>query len=128
MHEQKFHAYWLQGMTKAAAHTAWGLFFTAAEQAEIAGPLSEALVSAPWGPYLCKHAAANAIRPGTAMFAPNGLRLPRFTSWILPFRLDQIRSSSSVVLGTIVCLSIPLHVPIRISFCNTYEPITVHTV
>ena len=73
-------------MTKASEHTAWGLFFTAAEQAQIPGALSKALVCAPWGPSLCTHAAANAIRPGTAMFAPSGLRLPRFISWVLPFR------------------------------------------
>ena len=77
-------------MIKASAYTAWGLFFTAAEQAEIAGPLGEALLGVPWGPDLCKHAAGNAIRPGMAMFASNGLRLPRFISWILPFRWDHI--------------------------------------
>lgn len=81
---------WLQGMIKASAYTAWGLFCTAAEQAEIAEPLGEGLLSVPWGPDLRKHAAGNAICPGMAMFAPNGLRLPRFISWIMPFRWGHI--------------------------------------
>ena len=75
-------------MIKASAYTAWGLFFTAAEQAQIPEPLGKALVCDRLWPYLCKHAAANTIRPGTAVFAPSGLRLPRFISWILPFRYE----------------------------------------
>ena len=75
-------------MTKASAHTAWGLFFTGAELAEIPGALREALLSSPWKAELCKHAAAGPILHATAMFAPSGLRLPRFISWVLPFRSD----------------------------------------
>ena len=73
-------------MTKASAHTAWGLFFTAEDLAEIPQPLKVTLLCSAWAPHLCSHAAASSILHATAMFAANGLRLPRFTSWILPFR------------------------------------------
>lgn len=108
-------------MTKASAYTAWGLFFTAAEQAEIARPLGEALLCAPWGPDLGKHAAGNAIRPGMAMFAPNGLRLPRFISWILPFRWDHIFLLPLCAFGVFS----DLIVPCRFSFCISYKPLTL---
>ena len=73
-------------MTKAAAETAWGLFFTAAELAEIPQPLIGTLLSTPWRPDLSRTAAAGTILHATPMFGPNGQRLPRFISWILPFR------------------------------------------
>jgi len=76
----------VQGMTKASAHTSWGPFFTAAELAEIPECLQEALLGSPWKPDLCNYATAGTVLHATAMFAPNGMRLPRFISWVLPFR------------------------------------------
>lgn len=73
-------------MTKASAHTAWGPFFAAAELLEIPKTLSQLLLHNPWSLNLGKYATAGTILHATTMFAPNGLRLPRFTSWILPFR------------------------------------------
>lgn len=73
-------------MIKASAYTAWGLFFTAAELAEIPEPLRELLMCTPWKQDLCKFAAPGTIVHATPMFAPNGMRLPRFISWVLPFR------------------------------------------
>ena len=76
----------VQGMTKASAHTSWGPFFTAAELAEIPECLQAALLGSPWRPDLCNYATAGTVLHATAMFAPNGMRLPRFISWVLPFR------------------------------------------
>ena len=76
----------VQGMAKASAHTAWGPFFTAAELGEVPEPLKEALLGTQWRSDLSKYATAGTVPHATPMFAPNGLRLPRFISWILPFR------------------------------------------
>ncbi|KAL0030482.1 hypothetical protein WJX79_008953 [Trebouxia sp. C0005] len=85
--DAKVQKYCIQGMTKASAHTSWGPFFTAAELTEIPECLQEALLGSPWKPDLCNYAIAGTVLHATAMFAPNGMRLPRFISWVLPFRL-----------------------------------------
>ncbi|KAL0021538.1 hypothetical protein WJX77_005533 [Trebouxia sp. C0004] len=85
--DAKVQRYCIQGMTKAAAHTSWGPFFTAAEFAEIPECLQAALLGSSWGLNLYNHATAGTVLHATAMFAPNGMRLPRFISWVLPFRL-----------------------------------------
>lgn len=73
-------------MAKASTHTAWGPIFTEAELNEMPQPLRSPLFACAWDAALGNHAAASPILPATAMFAPSGLRLPRFLSWILPFR------------------------------------------
>jgi len=73
-------------MAKASAHTSWGPFFTAAELADIPVCLQAALLGSPWRLNLYSYATAGTVLHATAMFAPNGMRLPRFISWILPFR------------------------------------------
>ena len=73
-------------MTKASAHTAWGLFFTAEELAGAPEPLKAILLCTPWEPELCQVAAASPVLHATPMYAPTGTHLPRFISWILPFR------------------------------------------
>ncbi|KAK9863226.1 hypothetical protein WJX84_008176 [Apatococcus fuscideae] len=86
-HDAKVRKYCLQGMAKASTHTAWGPIFTEAELNEMPQPLRSPLFACAWDAALGNHAAASPILPATAMFVPSGLRLPRFLSWILPFRL-----------------------------------------
>ncbi len=73
-------------MQKASASTAWGPICTAEELQGIPEALRDPLLNSSWSGSLQAFAAAGPILHATAMFAPNGMRLPRFLSWILPFR------------------------------------------